>query len=859
MLLHSISRLKNRRKGTQKVKGTVILLRSNVLDYNEIQSSVLDNISEFWGARVSLQLISSVNGDREKEFQGKVGKKAYLENWITKMVPVNPKETTFKVTFDWDEEMGIPGAFFIRNNHFTKFFLKSLTLEDVPLVGRIHFDCNSWIYPSIKYNKDRIFFVNKAYLPNETPEPLRKYREEELKNLRGDETGERQEWDRIYDYDVYNDLEDPDSDSTYIRPILGGSNQYPYPRRGRTGRAPSKKDKKYESRLSSSLTLNIYVPRDERFGHLKESDFLAYTLKSIAQSIKPGLEELFNRNPREFDSFQDVFKLYEGGFPLPTNLLDKFRQSIPAPLLKEIFRSDGERFLKFPLPQVIQDSKSAWRTDEEFAREMLAGVNPIIIRRLQEFPPLSKLDPNIYGDQNSKITEEHIINSLNGLTVEEATKQNKLYILDHHDALMPYLNRINSTSTKTYATRTLLFLNDDGTLRPLVIELSLPRSEKDELGATTKLYFPAESGVESSIWQLAKAYVAVNDAGYHQLISHWLNTHAVIEPFVIATNRQLSVLHPVHKLLVPHYRDTMNINAFARQTLVNADGILEATHFQSKYSMELTSYIYKDWVFTDQALPNDLIKRGIAIEDPNSPHGLKLLIEDYPFAVDGLDIWSAIQTWVTDYCSSYYNNDDAVCNDIELQSWWKEVREKGHGDKKDGPWWPKMQSLQDLVQTCTTIIWISSALHAAVNFGQYPYGGYTPNRPTISRRFMPEKGTPQYLELEADPEKAFLRTINAQLQTLLGVSLVEILSRHSSDEIYLGKRESLEWTCDQQPLEAFEKFGKRLEEIEREILKRNRDPKLKNRVGPTNVQYTLLYPSSSEGLTGRGIPNSISI
>ncbi|MCI62863.1 putative linoleate 9S-lipoxygenase 5-like, partial [Trifolium medium] len=70
----------------------------------------------------------------------------------------------------------------------------------------------------------------------------------------------------------------------------------------------------------------------------------------------------------------------------------------------------------------------------------------------------------------------------------------------------------------------------------------------------------------------------------------------------------------------------------------------------------------------------------MAVEDSTSPCGLRLLIEDYPYAVDGLEIWFAIKTWVQDYCSFYYKDDDTVKNDVELQSWWKELIEQGHGD-----------------------------------------------------------------------------------------------------------------------------------------------------------------------------------
>lgn len=63
-----------------------------------------------------------------------------------------------------------------------------------------------------------------------------------MRALRGDGNGERKYGERIYDYDVYNDLgnpdkyEDPEKNHGLKRKVLGGSPELPYPRRGRTGR-----------------------------------------------------------------------------------------------------------------------------------------------------------------------------------------------------------------------------------------------------------------------------------------------------------------------------------------------------------------------------------------------------------------------------------------------------------------------------------------------------------------------------------------------------------------------------------------------------------------------------------------------
>ena len=89
-----------------------------------------------------------------------------------------------------------------------------------------------------------------------------------------------------------------------------------------------------------------------------------------------------------------------------------------------------------------------------------------------------------------------------------------------------------------------------------------------------------------------------------------LRTHCCTEPYIIAANRQLSAMHPIYRLLHPHFRYTMEINALARESLINAGGIIESAFSPAKYSTELGSAAYNQlWRFDMEALPADLIRR----------------------------------------------------------------------------------------------------------------------------------------------------------------------------------------------------------------------------------------------------------
>ncbi|PKA61378.1 linoleate 9S-lipoxygenase [Apostasia shenzhenica] len=277
----------------------------------------------------------------------------------------------------------------------------------------------------------------------------------------------------------------------------------------------------------------------------------------------------------------------------------------------------------------------------------------------------------------------------------------------------------------------------------------------------------------------------------------------------------------------------------------NSGGVLVSTVFPGKFAMEISSAVYRNWKLADstfkepkrlsrkladQTLPNDLLRRHVATELLHNwsilglcrtdelnfdlvagalPSKIRLLIKDYPFAVDGIDIWSAIETWVADYCSIYCSDEAEVAADEELQAWWKEIREVGHGDKQNESCWPAMATLPELVRVCTTVIWVASALQSAVNLGQYP---------TISLRVMPDPA--RFAGVRGAPAEAGERILEDDHEPV---------------------PDNVGGIADRDSVEAFVRRG------------------VSRAAGVAGVDGAPAGQSRVSGLTGRGLPNSISI
>jgi len=347
-----------------------------------------------------------------------------------------------------------------------------------------------------------------------------------------------------------------------------------------------------------------------------------------------------------------------------------------------------------------------------------------------------------------------------------------------------------------------LYVNEKKRLVPLAIRLYM---EPDDL-AKNPIFTPLDPKPD---WLYARLFFAQADLVRHQLNFHLTVTHLAPEPIVLATHRQLSTCHPVSKLILPHSKFQIAINARARQNLIAKDGpIDEISSFTYEGMTECIKMGFKKWRFDQSSLPN-ILKNNNITDNPED-------LPNYYYRDDGLKLWNEIHTFVGKVMRVYYHSDADVAGDFELQNWANEIYETGfNGEDKGFP--KQITTINQLIEVIATFIWIVSPQHAVLNFAQYDSFAFIPAAPPalyITPPIMRGKWVKGKITMDD-----LYKGLPSKAHTVKQIALVYILSQYSTDDATLGNYPEHTF-IEPEVLNAMAEFKRDLKAVGDEIDKR---------------------------------------
>lgn len=473
------------------------------------------------------------------------------------------------------------------------------------------------------------------------------------------------------------------------------------------------------------------------------------------------------------------------------------RPGVPATPAKSL-QDYADLFRKIGLPPIAKE----FREDRSFALMRVAGPNPVMLQQIKQL------------DERLPLTDAEFQVGSPDDTLDAALAEGRLYVADY--AVLDGAEMGNYPNGQKYLYAPVaLFALDPKTraLRPVAIRC------RQEPAANNPIFTP-DDGYN---WLIAKTIVEVADGNVHEASTHLGRTHLTMEPFAIATYRNLAVNHPLHLLLAPHFQGTLAINNASWTHLIadqgGVDKLFGGTIGASR--AVVVNGVQSINVMNDR-LPLTFERRGTAD---------RTAFPDYPYRDDALLYWNAIHQWANAYLRVYYQSDKDVQRDHEARAWVRELAAHDGGRMKGLPNDGVLERVDELVEITTFVIHTCSVQHAAVNFPQYDHMSYVPNMPLASYRPAP---TSKRGATEAD-FVAMLPTLDmAELQMDLGYLLGTV---HYTE---LGQYAHNQF-LDPRVVPALAQFQFRLRQIGREIEERNQ----------TRRPYTTLAP--------KGIPQSINI
>ncbi|XP_075869648.1 hydroperoxide isomerase ALOXE3-like [Nelusetta ayraudi] len=388
-----------------------------------------------------------------------------------------------------------------------------------------------------------------------------------------------------------------------------------------------------------------------------------------------------------------------------------------------------------------------WKEDDLFGYQFLNGLNPTMIKRCSELP------------KNFPVTEEMVKPFLKeGSSLKEEMREGKIFIYDQKKMDGIPGRDYNGEQLQITPGLCLFYLNPENKMMPIAIQLQQQPSEKNPI------FLPSDSETD---WILAKMFIKNVDSLDFVSVHHLMNTHFLAEVFAVATLRCFPEIHPLYKLLLPHFRFTLARNIGGRPGLLGPEGPLNLSSLGRNGVIELMRRSMPEVTYSSLSLPENITARGLDS------------VPNFYYRDDGLRLWEIINRFVRAMVSYYYPTDNDVQRDTELQEWISEIFTHGFlGNKASGiP--TSFHTVEEVIKFITMVIFTVSAQHGALNNGQVDYGTFYPNAPLLLHKPPPTtKGqTSQGTILETLP--------NVGEITIFNITAL-LLSEKYTDQVLLG-------------------------------------------------------------------------
>ncbi|GAB1736989.1 hypothetical protein NU219Hw_g354t2 [Hortaea werneckii] len=318
--------------------------------------------------------------------------------------------------------------------------------------------------------------------------------------------------------------------------------------------------------------------------------------------------------------------------------------------------------------------------DRFFSMERLAN-SPYAVRRLE---------PGV--DSLAFQLDDSLATNLTTLTLQELFDAGRLFYADYRDQ-----KDLQPTARYSAACDAYFYIHPDS-------EDFLPLAIRTNSGGNL-IYTPADDFED---WTLAKIMYNVCDIWFAQW-DHLARTHETAHIAYMAAIRTLSEEHPVMAILNRLMFEVFAIQPLAAVVLFPVAGAVDQLFaYTGPEAQKYTTNLYANrgsGRFQANYFKQDLKTRGLL--DASFGPALK----HFPFYEDASAINSAITEFMASFVDSYYDNDDQVTGDNELQNWTDEAN--GPASVMDFPL--EIASKEALTEILTHFAHLASISHHTVN------------------------------------------------------------------------------------------------------------------------------------------------